>query len=104
MSCRPPTPGRLRCWRRPSRLHTAPTRQPLPLPRLRPERTTMTLLRNLLLWILLAVIGATLAWMALRNDHGQVLVRYGGYDYTTTLVNAIAIGLAIVLVLWLACW
>lgn len=64
----------------------------------------MRLLRNLLLWIVLAAVGAIVAWMALGADHGQVLVRYGGYDYTTTLVNAIAAGLAIVLVLWLAWW
>ncbi|MGY0633532.1 heme biosynthesis HemY N-terminal domain-containing protein [Luteimonas sp. A478] len=64
----------------------------------------MTLFRNLMLWLVLAVIGAALAWMMLGGDHGQVLVRYGGYDYRTTLVNAIAIGLAVVLVLWLAWW
>lgn len=64
----------------------------------------MTLFRNLMLWLLLAVIGAALAWMMLGGDHGQVLVRYGGYDYRTTLVNAIAIGMAVVLVLWLAWW
>lgn len=64
----------------------------------------MTLLRNLLLWITLAAIGAILAWMALGADHGQFMVRYGGYAYSTSLVNAIAIGLAVVLVLWLAWW
>ena len=68
------------------------------------ETTAMKLLRNLLLWILLAAIGAILAWMALGGDHGRVLVRYGGYDYSTSLVNVIAVGLAIVLVLWLAWW
>lgn len=64
----------------------------------------MTLLRNLLLWIALAAIGALLAWMALGADHGQFMVRYGGYRYDNTLVNAIAIGLACLLVLWLAWW
>src|SRR5690554_4852020 len=64
----------------------------------------MTLLRNLLLWIPLAAAGALLAWMALGSDHGRVLVRYGGYDYTTTLVNAIAIGLGIAVVLGLLLW
>ena len=64
----------------------------------------MKLLRNVLLWIVLAAIGALLAWMALGADHGQVLVRYGGYDYTATLVNVIAVGLAIALALWLAWW
>src|SRR5699024_5052557 len=68
------------------------------------ETTAMNMLRNLLLWILLAAIGAILAWMALGGDHGRVLVRYGGYDYSTSLVNVIAVGLAIVLVLWLAWW
>lgn len=64
----------------------------------------MKVLRNLLLWLIVAAIGALLTWMALGADHGQVLVRYGGYDYTTTLVNALAIGLAVVLALWLAGW
>ena len=64
----------------------------------------MTLIRNLVLWILLAAAGALLAWMALGSDHGQVLVRYGGYDYTTTLVNAIAIALGIAVALWLVLW
>lgn len=64
----------------------------------------MNLLRNLLLWLVLATIGAILAGMALRGDHGQVLVRYGGYDYTATLFTVIAVGLAIVLALWLAWW
>lgn len=64
----------------------------------------MTLIRNLVLWILLAAAGALLAWMALGSDHGQVLVRYGGYDYTTTLVNAIAIALGIAVALGLLVW
>lgn len=64
----------------------------------------MRLLGHLLLWITLAVIGAIVAWMALGADHGQVLVRYGGYDYTTTLVYAIAAGLAVLLGLWLLGW
>ncbi len=64
----------------------------------------MTLIRNLVLWILLAAAGALLAWMALGSDHGRVLVRYGGYDYSTTLVNAIAIALAIAVALWLLLW
>lgn len=64
----------------------------------------MTLLRNLLLWIALAAIGALLAWMALGADHGQFIVSYGGYRYANSLVNAIAIALAALLVLWLAWW
>ncbi|MDH5823305.1 heme biosynthesis HemY N-terminal domain-containing protein [Luteimonas sp. RD2P54] len=61
----------------------------------------MNLFRNLLFWIALAVLGALLAQMLITHDHGFVLVRYGGYDYTTTLVRAIGIGLLVVLVLWL---
>src|SRR5690625_527639 len=64
----------------------------------------MTLLRSLLLWIALAAIGALLAWMALGADHGQFIVSYGGYRYANSLVNAIAIALAALLVLWLAWW
>ena len=64
----------------------------------------MTVLRNLVLWILLAAAGALLAWMALGADHGRVLVRYGGYDYSTTLVNAIAIALGIAVVLGVLWW
>src|SRR5690606_1226321 len=123
---RPRTRGRPRCWPRPSRpgrrqraaaaerrpcpggrldpLHTAATPWPVPLPQPSRETAAMELLRNLLLWILVAAIGALLAWMALGADHGQVLVRYGGYDYSITLVNAIALALAIVLALWLALW
>src|SRR5690606_35337087 len=66
--------------------------------------TSMTLIRNLVLWILLAAAGALLAWMALGSDHGHVLVRHGGYDYTTTLVNAIAIALGIAVALGLLVW
>src|SRR5690606_10933486 len=64
----------------------------------------MTLIRNLVLWTLLAAAGALLAWMALGSDHGHVLVRYGGYDCTTTLVNAIAIALGIAVALGLLVW
>src|SRR5690554_5593912 len=123
---RPRMRGRLRCWPRRCRpgrqapasaaerqpraaapvhpLHTAATPQPVTLPQPRRETAAMKLLRNVLLWIVLAAIGALLAWMALGADHGQVLVRYGGYDYTATLVNVIAVGLAIALALWLAWW
>lgn len=61
----------------------------------------MNLFRNLLFWIVLAVLGALLAQMLLTQDHGFVLVRYGGYDYTTTLVKAIGIAVLALLVLWL---
>jgi HemY protein len=60
----------------------------------------MTLFRNLLLWILLAIVGA-LAWHLLAQDPGYVLVRYRGTDYTTTVLWA-AIGVIVaVLALWL---
>lgn len=64
----------------------------------------MFVLRNLLLWIVLALLGLGLAALAIGGDPGYVLVRYGGYDYTTTLVYAIGIGLAAVLALWLLWW
>ena len=38
----------------------------------------MNLFRNLLVWILLAIIGA-LAWHLLAQDPGHVLVRYRGW-------------------------
>jgi HemY protein len=60
----------------------------------------MTLFRNLLLWILLAIVGA-LAWQLLAQDPGEVLVRYRGTDYRTTLLW-VAVGLLLAaLVLWL---
>lgn len=60
----------------------------------------MTLFRNLLLWIVLAIVGA-LAWQLLAQDPGYVLVRYRGTDYTTTVLWA-AVGVIVaVLALWL---
>lgn len=60
----------------------------------------MTLFRNLLLWIALAIVGA-LAWHLLAQDPGYVLVRYRGTDYTTTVLWA-AVGLIVALfALWL---
>ncbi|GAA4857557.1 heme biosynthesis HemY N-terminal domain-containing protein [Luteimonas vadosa] len=60
----------------------------------------MNLFRNLLIWILLAIIGA-LAWHLLAQDPGYVLVRYRGTDYTTTVLWA-AVGIvAGLLALWL---
>ena len=58
----------------------------------------MRLLGNVLFWIVLAVIGAVAAHLLLR-DPGYVLVRYGGFDYTTTAAAALAIGLGALLVL-----
>src|SRR5690606_27326139 len=62
----------------------------------------MNLLRNLLFWILIAIIGA-LAWRLLAQDPGHVLVRYRGWDYTTNLLwvsAAIVGGLFVLWLLW----
>ena len=40
----------------------------------------MNLFRNLLFWIVLALLGALVA-QVLVQDPGYVLVRYRGYDY-----------------------
>lgn len=60
----------------------------------------MNLFRNLLVWILLAIIGA-LAWHLLAQDPGYVLVRYRGWDYTTNLLWVSVAVVAGLLVLWL---
>ena len=62
----------------------------------------MNLFRNLLFWILLAIIGA-LAWHLLAQDPGHVLVRYRGWDYTTNLLwvsMAVVVGLFALWLLW----
>ena len=61
----------------------------------------MTVLRNVLFLLVLAVLGAFIAHMLLSGDTGHVLVRYGGYDYTASLVEAIGIALLVLLALWL---
>ena len=61
----------------------------------------MNLFRNLLFWIALALLGALVAQL-LVNDPGHVLVRYGGYDYTMTLVGAALLVVGTMLALWLA--
>ena len=48
----------------------------------------MNLFRNLLFWIVLALVGALLAQL-LVQDPGYVLVRYRGNDYTTTVASAL---------------
>lgn len=53
----------------------------------------MSLFRNVLVWLLLAVLGAVLAQVLLQ-DPGYVLVRYGGNDYSATLVTAVGLLLA----------
>jgi HemY protein len=60
----------------------------------------MRLFRNLLFWIVLALVGALLAQL-LVQDPGLVLVRYRGYDYTTTLAVALFVAAALLLGLWL---
>ena len=53
----------------------------------------MSLFRNVLVWLLLAVLGAVLAQVLLQ-DPGYVLVRYGGYDYSATLMTTVSLLLA----------
>ncbi|MBJ7575358.1 heme biosynthesis HemY N-terminal domain-containing protein [Luteimonas sp. MC1828] len=60
----------------------------------------MNLFRNLLLWILLAIVGA-LAWHLLAQDPGYVLVRYRGWDYTTNLLWVGVAAVVALFVLWL---
>ncbi|WP_279303992.1 heme biosynthesis HemY N-terminal domain-containing protein, partial [Cognatiluteimonas telluris] len=60
----------------------------------------MNLFRNVLFWIVLALVGALLAQVLLA-DPGYVLVRFRGSDYTTTVASALAIGLALLAALWL---
>jgi HemY protein len=60
----------------------------------------MNLFRNLLFWIALALLGALVAQL-LVQDPGYVLVRYGGRDYSTTLVGAFLLSVGTLLALWL---
>ena len=60
----------------------------------------MNLFRNLLVWILLAIIGA-LAWHLLAQDPGYVLVRYRGWDYTTNLLWVGVAAVVALFALWL---
>ncbi|GAB3387243.1 heme biosynthesis HemY N-terminal domain-containing protein [Lysobacter fragariae] len=61
----------------------------------------MNLFRNLLFWLALALLGALVAQVLVR-DPGYVLVRYGGNDYSSTLFGALLIGLGVFLAVWLA--
>ena len=61
----------------------------------------MNLFRNLLFWIVLALLGA-LAAQLLLADPGYVLVRFRGYDYETTVAAAALATLAVLVVLLLA--
>jgi len=60
----------------------------------------MTLFRNLLFWIVLALVGALLAQLLLA-DPGYVLVRFRGSDYTTTVASGLLILLAVLAAAWL---
>lgn len=60
----------------------------------------MKLFRNLLFWIVLALLGALAAQM-LVQDPGYVLVRFRGMDYTTTLAVVVLVGAGVLLALWL---
>ena len=60
----------------------------------------MNLFRNLLFWIVLALAGALLAQVLLQ-DPGQVLVRFRGMDYSTTVAFALVLLLAGLAALWL---
>ena len=51
----------------------------------------MNLFRNLLFWIVLALLGA-LAAQLLLADPGYVLVRFRGYDYETTVAAVALVG------------
>ena len=61
----------------------------------------MNLFRNLLFWIVLALVGALLAQLLLQ-DPGYVLVRYRGTDYTTTVASGLLMLLAVAVGLWLS--
>lgn len=62
----------------------------------------MNLFRNLLFWIVLALLGA-LAAQLLLADPGYVLVRFRGYDHETTfaaVVLATVVGLVLLALAW----
>lgn len=61
----------------------------------------MNLLRNLLFWIVLALVGAAFAALVLAQDPGYVLVRWRGNDYTTTALYACWMVLGAALALWI---
>ena len=64
------------------------------------EDPAMTLFRNLLFWIVLALLGAFAAQLLLA-DPGYVLVRFRGSDYTTTVANGLLLLLVVVAGAWL---
>lgn len=60
----------------------------------------MKLFRNLLFWLVLALLGA-LAAQILLQDPGMVLVRYRGTDYRTSVAAALGMLVLGLFVLWL---
>lgn len=60
----------------------------------------MNLFRNLLFWIVLALVGALFAQLLLQ-DPGYVLVRFRGSDYTTTVATALVVLLGLAVAAWL---
>lgn len=63
----------------------------------------MKLFRYLLLCLALAAIGA-LAWQPFAADPGEVVVRFHGVTYFTTLTRALVLLVAALLLAWLAMW
>lgn len=64
----------------------------------------MKLFRTVVLMLLLVVVGTLAAqWLAQESarDFGEVFVRFGGYDYSTTVPRALAAILLAVMLLWL---
>jgi HemY protein len=60
----------------------------------------MNLFRNLLFWILLALLGAFAAQLLLA-DPGYVLVRFRGYDYETTVASTALVTVLVLFGIWL---
>ena len=60
----------------------------------------MNLFRNLLFWLVLVLVGALVAQM-LVQDPGEVLVRFRGHDYQSTLVGAVLLLVLALAALWL---
>ncbi|MET0327214.1 MAG: heme biosynthesis HemY N-terminal domain-containing protein [Luteimonas sp.] len=63
----------------------------------------MSLLRALLVWIVIALVGALAAQLLLSGDpgHVHVVLARAGIDHTTTVVNAIVMLLGAMVVFWL---
>nr|WP_254696183.1 heme biosynthesis HemY N-terminal domain-containing protein [Lysobacter enzymogenes] len=60
----------------------------------------MNLFRNLLFWIVLALLGALVAQLLLQ-DPGRVVITYGGYDYLTNVPKALLMLVGGLIALWL---